>query len=83
METRALTGTMIVSILTALTTMLAAVPSMAQQITGVPGSPSATITIDGKYLPPPPPAFGGTQIKIELILSDTLRSASGGGSGHA
>ena len=31
----------------------------AQQITGTPGSPSATTTIDGKYLPPPPPKFGG------------------------
>ncbi len=31
----------------------------AQQTTGVPGSPSATTTIDGKYLPPPPPSFGG------------------------
>jgi arylsulfatase A-like enzyme len=31
----------------------------AQQITGTPGSPSATITIDGKQLPPPPPQFGG------------------------
>jgi hypothetical protein len=30
------------------------------QTTGVPGSPSATTTIDGKYLPPPPPKFGGT-----------------------
>src|SRR5512135_412273 len=31
----------------------------AQQVTGVPGSPSATTTIDGKQLPPPPPKFGG------------------------
>jgi arylsulfatase len=31
----------------------------AQQITGEPGSPSATITIDGKQLPSPPPGFGG------------------------
>jgi arylsulfatase A-like enzyme len=31
----------------------------AQQITGTPGSPSATTTIDGKYLPSPPPKFGG------------------------
>lgn len=36
-----------------------AVPGMAQQITGVPGSPSATVTIDGKQLPPPPMPFGG------------------------
>ncbi len=42
-----------------LTAMLAAVPALAQQITGVPGSPSATTTIDGKQLPPPPPEFGG------------------------
>jgi len=31
----------------------------AQQVTGVPGSPSATITIDGKQLPAPPAKFGG------------------------
>src|SRR5712691_9480097 len=33
--------------------------AMAQQLNGVPGSPSATTTIDGKQLPPPPPKFGG------------------------
>jgi arylsulfatase A-like enzyme len=32
---------------------------VAQQINGTPGSPSATITIDGKQLPPAPPKFGG------------------------
>jgi arylsulfatase A-like enzyme len=31
----------------------------AQQINGVPGSPSATVTIDGKQLPPQPLPFGG------------------------
>ncbi len=31
----------------------------AQQITGAPGSPGATTTIDGKQLPPPDPKFGG------------------------
>ena len=31
----------------------------AQQVTGEPGSPSATTTIDGKQIPPPPPKFGG------------------------
>ena len=36
----------------------------AQQTTGVPGSPGATTTIDGKYLPPPPPKFGG-EINLE------------------
>src|SRR5881227_1392943 len=33
--------------------------AMAQQVNGTPGSPSATITIDGKQLPPSPPKFGG------------------------
>jgi hypothetical protein len=33
--------------------------AMTQQIDGTPGSPSATITIDGKQLPPPPLKFGG------------------------
>jgi hypothetical protein len=32
---------------------LAGTPAHSQQITGVPGSPSATVTIDGKQLPPP------------------------------
>ncbi|MBF9232284.1 arylsulfatase [Microvirga alba] len=32
--------------------------SMAQT-TGVPGTPGATTTIDGNYLPPSPPPFGG------------------------
>src|SRR5262245_27444001 len=30
-----------------------------EQTTGTPGSPSATTTIDGSYLPPVPPPFGG------------------------
>src|SRR5512137_2546445 len=42
-----------------LAVVLAGGSAMAQQITGVPGSPSATITIDGKQLPPPPQKFGG------------------------
>src|SRR4029077_17457582 len=31
----------------------------AQQITGTPGSPSATTTIQGDQIPPPPQKFGG------------------------
>jgi arylsulfatase A-like enzyme len=42
-----------------LSTFLAPLSSMAQQIVGVPGSPSATVTLDGKQLPPPPMKFGG------------------------
>ena len=39
--------------------VLNCVSALAQQVTGVPGSPEATTTIDGKQLPPPPPNFGG------------------------
>jgi len=38
------------------TTLLSA---EAQQTSGVPGSPDATTTIDGRYLPNPPAPFGG------------------------
>src|SRR5881398_1395951 len=40
--------------------VIAAAPSAwAQQINGTPGSPDATLTIDGKQIPPPPEQFGG------------------------
>jgi arylsulfatase A-like enzyme len=39
--------------------LVGALPASAQDITGVPGSPSATTTIEGNQLPPPPPQFGG------------------------
>jgi arylsulfatase A-like enzyme len=39
--------------------VLTGMAAHAQQTSGTPGSPSATTTIDGKYLPPPPPKFGG------------------------
>src|SRR6476469_6503197 len=35
------------------------VPVNGQQVTGTPGSPNATTTIDPRYLPPSPPEFGG------------------------
>ncbi|MCE5318625.1 MAG: arylsulfatase [Parachlamydia sp.] len=43
-------------------------PLSAQEITGVPGSPDATTTIDGRYLPPPPPPFEG-EINLNAIQS--------------
>src|SRR5215472_14009162 len=43
----------------ALGTLLACEPGLTQQTTGVPGSPSATTTIDGRYLPPPRQPFRG------------------------
>src|SRR5690349_14881779 len=39
---------------------LSALTGHTQQVTDVPGSPSATATIDGRYLPPAPAPFGGT-----------------------
>src|SRR5210317_1413958 len=46
----------------------AALPTMAQEITGELGSPSATTTISGKQLPAPEPIFGG------VIKNDALQS---------
>ncbi len=40
----------------------------AQEVTGTPGSPSATTTIDGQQLPAPDPKFGG------VIKDDALQS---------
>ena len=39
--------------------LTASVTVSAQKSNGVPGSPGATTTIDGKQLPPPDPKFGG------------------------
>ena len=40
----------------------------AQQVTGTPGSPGATTTIDGRYLPAPPQPFQG-QIELNALQS--------------
>ena len=49
--------------------LAAGVSAETVEITGVPGSPSATTTIDGKQLPPPPDKhFGG---KIERNAMDS------------
>ena len=43
------------SLLTVTTAMLVALQTHAQEISGTPGSPTATTTISGKQLPPPDP----------------------------
>jgi arylsulfatase A-like enzyme len=48
--------------------LLKAGTAAAQQTTGVPCSPSATTTIDGKYVPPPPAPFGG-QVGLDASQS--------------
>jgi arylsulfatase A-like enzyme len=47
------------SLLAGAVAMFAALQAPAQQITGTPGSPDATVTIEGKQLPPPPLPFQG------------------------
>jgi len=42
--------------------------ALAQQVTGVLGSPSATTTVSNKQLPAPDPKFGG------VIKNDALQS---------
>jgi arylsulfatase len=39
--------------------LLVSAPALAQQTTGASGSPNATTTIDGRYLPPPDQPFQG------------------------
>jgi arylsulfatase len=51
--------TAILVLLPCLAPALISAPATAQQIYGTPGSPSATMSIDGKQLPPPPPKFEG------------------------
>jgi arylsulfatase len=56
-------------VLVILAVVLAGITStQAQQVTGTPGSPSATTTIIGKQLPAPDPKFGGA------IKNDALQS---------
>jgi arylsulfatase len=43
----------------ALGVLFANEPTLAQQMTGAPGSPSATTTVPSDQLPPPPPKFDG------------------------
>src|SRR3954447_257662 len=42
--------------------------AQAQQVTGTPGAPDATTTIDGRYLPSPPQPFRG-QIGLNAAQS--------------
>jgi arylsulfatase A-like enzyme len=58
----------IIGLLTAVA--LAASPAVAQQITGTPGSPRATETIQGQVLPPPALPFGG-EINLNADQSKT------------
>ncbi len=48
-----------VTALAGLSILLSAASGSAQQTTGTPGSPSATTSIDGRYIPAPPQPFSG------------------------
>jgi arylsulfatase len=39
--------------------LLTCATATAQQVSGVPGSPGAETTVDGRYLPAPPQKFEG------------------------
>ncbi len=52
-------STMRIPLAAALFVAAGMVAAQAQGTTGTPGSPSATTTIDGRELPPPPPPFRG------------------------
>ena len=58
---------------------LSCVSALAQQVTGVPGSPGATTTIDGKQIPPPDPEFGGVikerASEFEALVAAARRAA--------
>ena len=60
---------------------LGCAPAFPQQATGVPGSPGATTTMDGKQLPPPPPAFGGVikekGFELDGLVGAARRAAEG------
>ncbi len=43
-------------------------PGSSPQVTGTPGLPGATTTINGQQLPPPPQKFGG---KIERNVAES------------
>src|SRR3984885_4253951 len=48
------------SVLAACTILMLATAAFSQQITGVPGSPDASVVINGEQIPVPPSKFGGT-----------------------
>lgn len=48
--------------------LLAPLANAQVQTTGTPGSPSATSTVDGRYLPNPPARFGG-EINLDATAS--------------
>ena len=48
------------SVLAACTILMLATAAFSQQITGVPGSPDASVAISGEQIPAPPSKFGGT-----------------------
>jgi len=55
----------------------------AQQTTGVPGSPDATTTIDGRYIPSPPQPFRGADRAERRAVKAGLAHAGGASKGRA
>jgi len=55
--------------------------ALAQQVTGVPGSPGAATTIDGKQLPPPRSGIRrrdqGESLGVDGLVGAACRAAKG------
>ncbi len=58
----------LIGLATVVSLLLSATSASAQQAPGATCSASATTTVDGKYVPSPPPEFGGT---INLSATDS------------
>ena len=58
----------IIALLLSIPTLVAPHIACAQQTTGTPGSPTATTTVDGRYLPAPPQKFEG-EIGLNALQS--------------
>lgn len=59
---------LVLGILACMSSAMLTTAAFAQQTTGEPGSPDATTTIDGRYLPSPPAPFQG-QINLNAMQS--------------
>ena len=68
MRLRKLDGAALFALLVFVVTLIALHIARAQQTTGIPGSPTATTTIDGRYVPPPPQKFEG-EIGLNALQS--------------
>jgi arylsulfatase A-like enzyme len=68
MKLRRLYRAALIALLPSIPTLVALHIARAQQTSGTPGSPTATTTVDGRYLPSPPQKFEG-EIGLNALQS--------------